>query len=160
MATGNTGYFYVRFGVGYDLSEGSTLARADVELLVSFNACGKIAGAINQQLVAMSTTVSYMAVTPFLPTIVAAKVRAAIAAASLTGDFQWRLAYRTAATNVQNPNAWSTTFDTYHTAGELNTGDLTPTISGKMWIQFGIQYNLSSSTPGQASISGAVAVVK
>ena len=38
---------WVRFGVAYDLSTGATAAKADVELQVSYNACGKIAGAVN-----------------------------------------------------------------------------------------------------------------
>ena len=104
---------------------------------------------------------SYVAVTPWIPTIAAAKMRAALSITSLTGDFQCRMAYRTAETSQQSPNGWSTTFDsTWRTAGEATTNDLTPTYSDVMWVQFGLQYNLSSGTPGQASVACAVAVQK
>lgn len=159
VATGTTGYMWVRFGVAYDLHTGTTAAKADVELQVSFNACGGVVGAINQQLVAATATDSFVAITAFLATISAAKIRAALSATSLTGDFRWRLAYRTAATNVQNADAW-TSLGSWQTAGEVNTTDLTPTLTGKMWVQFGIQFALSGATPGQASISGAIAALK
>jgi hypothetical protein len=160
IATGNSGYMYVRFGVAYGLSTGQTPARADVELQISYNACGKIAGAINQQLFASTTTDGYVAITPFVPSISAPKVRAAVSVTSLTGDFRWRMAYRTAATNTQNADAWTTTFGAWQTAGEVNTTDLTPNLAGKMWVQIGIQFALSGGTPGQASISASVAIVK
>lgn len=51
-------------------------------------------------------------------------------------------------------------WDTFRSAGEVNTGELAPTTAGKMWIQPGILYNLSGATAGQASFSVSVAVRK
>ena len=44
--------------------------------------------------------------------------------------------------------------------GELNTGELAPVTTGKMWVQFGILIYLSAgyTTPGQASVQASVAV--
>ena len=100
-----------------------------------------------------------VAITPFVPTIGAAKARGAFSATSLSGDFRWRPACRTAATNIQNADAW-TSLGSWATAGEVNTTDLTPTLTGKMWVQYGIQYALSGATPGQATLSGTLATVK
>jgi hypothetical protein len=38
------GRMYVRFGVGYNLSSGTTLSEADVRLAMAYNACGSIVG--------------------------------------------------------------------------------------------------------------------
>ena len=88
----------------------------------------------------------------WVPASLAKKIKAAVVVNSLSGNFQWCLTYRTATTSKDVPDAWTADWDTLRTATEVNTGELSPTLTGKMWVQIGIQYNLSGSTPGQAFV--------
>lgn len=160
VGTPGAAKMFMRIGVAYDLSTGSTPARADVGFQASFNACGRIVGTLNQQLVATSVTNSFIATGPFIPAISAVKLRYAGVGSSLTGDFQWRPTYRTAATSPDSPGAWATSFGSWVTSGDSNSGDLTPTLTGVMWVQPGVQFNLSNATPGQATVFALVAAKK
>lgn len=158
--------FYVRFGVKYTVSQGTAPARADVELQVAYDMCGQVVGAFDEQLVATSDTKVFVALTPWLPSLHAAKMKAAVVVNSLSGNFKWRLTYRTATASVQAAHAWEANWDPTNNvergATEINTGQLTPSTSGKMWVQFGIMIYLSSgyTGPGQASVQASVAVRK
>ncbi len=152
--------YYVRFGVKYDVHTGTNGAAADVELQMAYDICGQISGVWSGQLVATTATNLFQAVGPWMPALSAAKMKGIASVTSLTGDLQWRLAYRTATTSKEVADAWVTNWDTFRTSGEVNTGELTPTTTGKMWVQPGILYNLSGATAGQASFSVSVAVRK
>lgn len=145
-----------RYGIKYDLTAGSA-ATADVELQVAENSCGQVLATWSGVLVASSTTRAYQEIGMWVPAILAQKIKAAIVVNSLSGNFQWRLTYRTATTSKESPSAWTSDWDTTNnpdrTAGEVNTGELSPSLSGKMWVQIGIQYNLSGATAGQAFFS-------
>lgn len=157
---------YVRFGVKYDLSTGTTAASADVELQVSYDSCGQIVGAVTEQLAATSATKIFLAVTPWVPALHAFQMKAAMVVSSLSGNFKWRMTYRTAETSKEVPGAWVDDWDPTNNpergGGEVNTGEIAPTTTGKMWIQFGIEYYLAAgfSFPGQASVTATVAVRK
>lgn len=156
------GAMWVRFGVAYNLTSGSALGAADVTLIVSDDRCGQAAGSATNTLHTTSTaTNTYVAVTGWIPAIVATKVKAALVATALQGPIQWRLAMRTATTTPEQPNAWSTTFDTWRTtAAEVCTGELATSISGAMYVQFGIQYILSGGSFGNVIVAATVAVRK
>lgn len=170
ITSATAGKFYIRFGIAYNLSSGSTNSQADVSLQVSYDACGAIVGSTTLQLLAPDTSNYYMAVTGWIRAIDAAKVRAAILASGVVGNFQCRLTYRTAqidpATVSDNWGTVNIESSPHAGNGEFNTGELTlPTgpgqtgrIDDKMWIQFGIQYSCSSGTAGQATVSVATAV--
>ena len=154
--------YFVRFGIAYSLTTGSTVAQADVSVDLSDDGCGSAIGALNVALQANGVGNSFVAATGWVPLLQAQKAKLAVVCNSLTGNFQWRVAYRLATTSTQDPGAWTTTFDSWRTAGEVCVADLTPaTTDNEMYIQLGIQYNLSSgSTLGQASISAVVAARK
>jgi hypothetical protein len=162
VASSTAGAMWVRFGVAYNLSSGSSLGSADVTLIVSDDRCGQVAGNATNTLHTTSTrTNTYVAVTGWIPAIMANKVKAALVATALQGPIQWRLAMRTATTAPELPNAWSTTFDTWRTtAAEICTGELSTSITGDMWVQFGIQYILSSGSFGNVIVAATVAVRK
>ena len=129
-----------------------------MNLDVSDDACGSVLGTATLALSTLTTTDAFAPVTGFVPALHAAKVKAALVVASLSGNFQCRLCYRVATTSREEPGSWSTTFDQWRSAsGEYNTGDLTPASANEMWIQFGVQYSLSSgSALGQATVTTTV----
>jgi len=164
-----TGKMYVRFGIAYNCSSGTTNSQADVTLQLSFDACGSIVGSVTLQALAPDTSSYFVAVTGWIPAIDAAKVRAAILASGAINNFECRLTYRTAQiTPEMITDNWATATleGSYHSgSGEWNTGEITlPTgavsgrIDDKMWIQFGLQFKVSSGTAGQATVSVVTAV--
>ena len=157
------GALFVRFGVAHKLSLGTaSLGQTDVELQVSYESCGGIIDGTTLALMADTTEDRFAPVGRWIPAMTVDRVMAAIVATSESGDFQCRLAYRTATTSQNEPGAWSTAFDAWHVgSGEWNTTLLTPTLANDMWIQFGIQYALTTGTSlGQATVSVATAVRK
>ena len=164
-STSSTKYL-VRFGVKYDVSSGANPASAEVELQVAYDMCGQAVGTFDEQLMVTSDTKVYYALTPWLPSLHAAKMKAAMLVNGLGGNFKWRMTYRTAEVYPANADAWQADWDPTNNpergSGELNTGELAPATAGKMWVQFGIMVYLSSgyTTPGQASVQASVAVRK
>ncbi len=164
------GKFYVRFGIGFNISSGSTNSQADVTLQLSYDACGLVAGGVTLQALAPDTSNYFAPVTGWLQAIDAVKVLAAILVSGALNNFQCRLTYRTATTDtgVVTDNWAVVNLEAgWHAGnGEFNTGTLTlPTgvgqtgrIDDKMWIQFGLQFSVSSGTAGQATVSVATAV--
>ncbi len=150
--------FFYRLGVAYSLSSG-TGGRADVDASFVDDKCGGPIGNYAGELTTLSDTTDVIAITAWMPARLAAKIKAALNCVDLTGNFRYRLVYRTAATSTEAPDAWDTAFDTWRSAaGEANTGELTPTITNKMWIQFGIAYgNSSGSALGRASVYAMLA---
>ena len=147
----------VRYGVAYSVSSGG-LGQADVELAVVDDGCGDSLGTTSATLVTMSGTNAYFVITGWVPALTAAVVKAAIIITGLTGNFQCRLAWRAANTSTEAPGAWSDSFDAWHTSNtELCTGELQPGASTDMWVQFAIQYALSSgSSLGSATVSTTI----
>lgn len=164
------GKFYVRFGLAYNISSGSTNSQADATLQLSYDACGMVAGGVTLQALAPDTSNYFAPVTGWIQAIDAAKVLAAILVSGVVNNFQCRLTYRTATvdTGVIADNWAVVNLEAgWHTGnGEFNTTLLTlPTgvgqsgrIDDKMWIQFGLQFSVSSGTAGQATVSVATAV--
>lgn len=158
--------FLVRFGVKYDVSSGTNGASAEVELQVAYDMCGQAVGTYDEQLMVTSDTKVFYALTGWIPSLHAAKMKAAVVVNGLGGNFKWRMTYRTADVYPSQPNAWQADWDSTGNpergATEINTGELAPTTTGKMWVQFGIMVYLSTgyTTPGQATVQASVAVRK
>lgn len=149
------GKMLVRYGVAYALSSGTTPGQADVDLTVVDDGCGDTLGSVVANLTTMTTADGYFVLTGWHPALQSAVVKAAVVQSGLSGNFQARLAYRTATTSVEVPNAWSTAWDGWRgTNGEWCTGELLPSASSDMWVQFAVQYGLSSGTTlGQGVVS-------
>jgi hypothetical protein len=78
---------------------------------------------------------------------------AAIICMSLSGNLQYRLTYRTAATSIEDASTWSTGFDTCRTTAEFNSTAMPLSLGTNMWVQFGIQHaNSAVPSLGQATI--------
>ena len=151
--------FYVRFGVAYRYNPtGGSQSSADVSLDINYEQCGEIAGGLNAQLFTSTSDMQVVALTGLLSPLMVEKIKAALMVTSKTGNFQWKLTYRTFSTNREVPGAWSDSFEqSYRTAtGDVNTGELTVSgLGSAMWIQIGLAYT-SSSGNGQASVSLAL----
>jgi len=157
------GALFVRFGIAHRLSAGTaSLGQTDCGLQVGYESCGGVIGGTTLALKTSTTEDCYSPVSGFLPAMTVDRIMASIVTTSSSGNFQCRLAYRTATASQSVPGAWSTTFDAWHAGdGEWNTGLLTPTLANDMWVQIGLQYALSSGTsPGQGTVSVLSAVRK
>lgn len=134
-------------------------SQADVALQLSYNACGSIVGSGTYQLLAPDTSSYFQPVTGWMPVLGAAKHRAAfISSGTSSAAFKFKVAYQTATTNPNVPNAWATVDSDHSGDGEACTSDLTPAggTASVMWIRFGIQYFMSSGTNGQGNVSVAI----
>jgi len=158
--------FFVRFGVACKLDGASpTYGQADVALEVSYNACGKVAGGRTLQLQTNSTTELFHPVTGWVPGIAVEKVKAAIIITSDSmGEFECKLAYRSAEAVKEEPGEWSAIGASWYSPSsgrnyEANTGEISSLYLGsKMWVQFGIAHKLNTgSTLAYATVSTAVA---
>ncbi|MFZ5481996.1 MAG: hypothetical protein ACOZNI_34870 [Myxococcota bacterium] len=163
LATDGASKFYVRFGVAYRFNPtGGSQCEADVGLDVLFSQCGQVVGAATHDLFASTTDDRFAIVGGLVPVMNVDKVKAAVIVSSKTGNFQWKITYRTFSSNKETPSAWQNAFEgSWRTAaGDVNTGELTITGLGQVaWIQFAIQYS-SSSGAGQANVAAAVGVRK
>ena len=155
--TGDT--FYVRFGVAYSVQPNqSGLAQADVTFSVSFTQCGKLVGGKTLSLASTTSTPAYAVVTPMVSALMVQKVKALVVASSLNGNFGWKLCYRTATTNKDNPSGWtSLEAGDPHGTGPFCLGEFTVSLDGEMWVQFGVMYQ-SSSGAGDAQVMVSYAV--
>lgn len=159
VATDTVDAAFIRFGVQYNFEAGYSACRADVELEVSYSQCGNMIASVSTQLNTATTTSQYLPLTNFMPGIIASKVKLACIVVDRSGDFQWRPVYRLAEYTKEEPGSWTDLSTGWYDADEeFNTGELVPTIVDKMYIQFGIEYCLSSTTPGQVSIAVAVGI--
>jgi hypothetical protein len=100
--------------------------------------------------------------TGWIPALEADKVEAAVVTDASSTDWEGRLAYRTAEVVTESTSAWSVLEAGYTTgSGERNTGELTLSISSKMWVQFGLAYRMKSAGSfTQATVTAAVMVRK
>lgn len=152
--------FYVRFGVAYRSGTNGTQASADLSLRVTFNSCGQVLGAGAQRLTAVSTTEGFWPVTGWMPSVAAAKVKAAFSGSAFVGTgFRYQLAQQKAATSVESPGAWAAIEAGWRTNdGAGNTGELTLSYSSQAWTRFGVAYSVSSGSYGQGDVAVAIAV--
>jgi hypothetical protein len=162
------GKFFIRFGVCYQ-GTGAGAGRGTVALQTSFDACGKIVGSHSFQAYAENANDYYQPVTGWIPTIHVDKVKAAIIVSGVQVSgvtFDYNLAFQTAATSPEGPDAWSSTFLSGNTlqsgAAEWASGELSwasaPT--NKMWVRYGVHYKSSGASRAGAFVSAAVAVRK
>jgi hypothetical protein len=128
---------------------------------VADDGCGGVACTGSFSLQTQTTSDSFVPLSGWLSALDAEKVKLAVVCASLSGNFQWRICYRTAPTSTQEPGAWSTSFDAFRGAGEVCTGELSPSVAADMYVQLGIQHSLSSgSALGQATIHAVASARK
>lgn len=149
------GQTFFRVGVAHYVNTAPNTGKADVALSFAYRQLGRLLAPWSGHLVAVSTTNQFVPITGWMPAMSVVKFAATYVVASLTGNFQVKLTYRTATTSPESPDAWDTTgLGSLVSANtEDNSGELTPTTTGKMWIQLGLMYSLSSgSTPGQADV--------
>jgi len=142
------------------LSSGESLGEVDAALQVSYNSCGRIVGGKTQTLSTNSSTDRIISVTGWVPAIGVAKVKAAIIVACGSAYFRGKLCYRYAATVTEDPAAWQD-IDSWHSDGEHNTGeiDISTALADRMWVQFGLRYELSSGSDWTTgTLSAAVSV--
>jgi hypothetical protein len=160
LSSDTAGAMFIRFGVAYNFAAGQSQAAAEVGLMVAYARCGELQGAGTWQLDAASTSDQFVVISGWLPRIQVDRVKLAAICTGLTGNLQWRLAYRTAATEQATPGAWNLVTDANapYGAGERNTGELTVSLGANLWVQFAIAYKLSAAGAGQASLTGALGV--
>lgn len=151
---------YVRWGLAFRHASGQAQASGELSLNVAYTRCGEVVETGSWQLDTSSTSLRYLPLGDWIPSLLVDKVKLAAICSSLTGPLRWRLAMRTAATDQAEPGAWSLVTDSNapYTAGEVNTGDLSVTLGSTMWVQFAIAYDLSSAGSGQATITAALGV--
>lgn len=153
VAPGNS---FVRFGVAHDLSAAPNQGVAEATLQVGIRQCGGHKGAWSGHLETLTTSSKFVPITGWFHTLSVVKIQIATILASLGGNAQVTLTYRTATASPELPGNWDATGlgSTLTANGEANSGELTPTTTGKMWIQFGLKYELSSgSSLGQVDVS-------
>jgi len=151
--------YFVRLGVAYHLSSAGNPGQADVSLELAYNACGKIIGGDVAQLFVPGTTSQYRPFTGWIPASHAAKVKAALVVLNSSANFRCQLAMRTATTSREATGSWSSNLEAlWHSGdGEFNTGEISLSNGSVFWVQFGLEYQLSSGSNGQASVSMSVA---
>lgn len=151
-APGNT---YVRFGLGVRVTAAGT-GTADVGMQVSLQQLGMLLSPWVGHLVATSTTTLYIPIGPWMPALGITAFEATTVVSDITGNAAADLVYRTAEKSIESPDAWSAgILSAALTAnGEANSGERTVSLTGKMWVQPGLLYKLTSgSTAGQMDIS-------
>ena len=150
------GTTFIRFGIAHDISSSPNQGVADATLQVVLRQCGEHLKAWTGHLQTLTTSNQYVPITGWMPALGVVKVQGTIVVSSLVGNFRVILTYRTATASPESPGLWdSTGIGSAITAdGESNTGELAVTTTGKMWIQLGLRYELTSgSALGQADVS-------
>lgn len=153
------GNYWIRVGIGYSATS-ATVGQSDVSFQASFTRCGRALATQSVTLSTYTTTNGYHTLTGWLPALDVEVIKAALICTGLIGNLRFRLAYRTALTSPESPNAWSTTLGTEVSAnGETPQADaVLANVSGVMWVQIGVQYYLTTGTAlGQATVSVALA---
>lgn len=158
ITTQTAGTFFVRFGVAFSLQAGgSGLGQADVALAVSYTQCGQVVGARTLSPDSSTTTDAVIPITGWLMALLVQKVKVLTLVRSLLGGFEWKLAYRMATTSKEEPSGWTAIDQSYKTAGEFNSGEVTLTLDVVMYVQYGLLYH-SSSGGGSAQVETVAAI--
>jgi hypothetical protein len=152
VSTDTSAGFFVRFGVGYSLTTGSSPVGGDVTFQVAFDACGDVVGQATFEVQNANTGDVNVPVSGWIPGIQVDKVNIAIIATGLSGVPQWRWIYQTAPTVTAVADAWAAggagTYST--TAGDWNSTDTTLAIGAtKFWFRLGLGF--ASQTGGTLS---------
>lgn len=150
-APGNT---FVRFGVAHHVNTAPNTGRADVAFQLSFRQKGRLLTPWSAHLVATSATKQFIPISGWMTGLDAVKVEGTIVVTDLTGSLELKLTYRTATASPESPDAWDTTGlgSPINSNSENNTGELTPTTTSKMWVQFGLYYDVTAGSLGQADV--------
>ena len=158
ISADTAGKMFIRFGVAYALSSGSTLGSGDVSLQITTVSCGNVQGAVTQTYFAYGTGSTVLPVTGFIPALGVAKWKIGVIVSGLTGNCQWRFVWRPATTSTEVPGAWTTTESYRNTNNvELNTGEISTSLTSEMYVQGGIEVSLSSgTTPAQVTLTTLV----
>ncbi len=151
---------FVRWGLAYRYANGQSQSSGDLGLDVAYVRCGELVGAGSWQLDSSTTAMRYIVVTDWLVRLLVDEVKLISLLTNLTGPLQYRLVYRTVATDKANPSAWANVTDANapYGAGDVNTGDLAISLGANMLVQLGIGYQLSTGGQGQGTISAAVGI--
>ena len=158
VATTTAGKMWVRFGLSFKLTTGSTApGAADATLALAYAACGSLVGAWSGQLTTTVTSDSFIALTPPVPALLADKIKAALIVQSVSGNFRCRIVVRYFVLTPEAAGAWTNTSNTDVTgADERNTGELTLTNGTNMYVQVGLAYSSSTAAFAQADVSVSV----
>ncbi len=136
-----------RLGIAYT-SVNASVQQADVSLQASYKSVATPLGMARATLAITDSSNKYEVLTPWIPAIYMAKVKAAFVLNSINpsnGNFKYRLAYQTAGTTVTQPSAWTDIESGWTQPGngvtysERNTGEVTVTTS-EMWFRLGVAY--------------------
>jgi hypothetical protein len=149
--------FFIRFGVMYKITS-SDVGSADVSLQVSYRAKGQIRGTMSEELVALNDSLSQrVVITEWIPAIEVSEFNVAYVS-DADSDYQYKFAYQTAATTIEEPDSWTGVGSWISGDAEDNIGDQTPTTTDKMWIRIGVFYNCTATNSDkQGSLSAVVA---
>lgn len=152
LAAVTPGNAFIRFGVQHKVSTGSQ-GQADVTVQVATLQCGMFLPAWTGSLAAASSQKMYVPISGWMATVGVDAIEAVYVASSVTGDIVAKLTLRTAATSVEDPDAWDTAGLATLT-GEDNTGEISLSAysTGKMWVQVGIMF-YTTNTAGNMDLS-------
>lgn len=159
--SGDTGpAAFVRWGIAYRYASGQSQASGDVGLEIGYVRCGELVGAGTWQLDSSTTSMRYIPVSDWLVRVLVDEVKLISLLTNLTGPLQYRLVYRTVATDKANPSAWQNVTDSNapYGVGDVNTGDLPVSLGQNMLVQFGIGYQLGAAGQGQGTLAAAVGI--
>ncbi|MFA6958390.1 MAG: hypothetical protein WC538_21190 [Thermoanaerobaculia bacterium] len=158
-----TNKMWARFGVLYRKSTTGTYAQADLGGQVSFVSRGMLVGQMPTTMLYANTWVNGNPggwATRWSTDWVSAewcdKVRAAIELGhDVTGTPEVRFVYQTATYRTSNPDSnWAAVGASTWTAGGTGyTGDVSLSLSGKMWVRFGVQIR-STDAPASGTLDG------
>lgn len=156
ISTATAGAFFVRFGIAYKTNSQSVWQAADVSFQAAYGVKGNVVGKTSGEVFAPDTTYRYMPISDWVPALSAAAFKVAyVVNCGDSSNFYTKLAYQTAAGNIETPDAWTG-------AGTEDNGDrqdcesVTPTTTNKMWIRFAVAYKASGATNLSGYIAAAV----
>ena len=157
VAAAIPGYCWIRFGVAAKVSTGPNQGRADVAFQQSYLQLGKLLPPWTGSLVATDATKLYQATSGWMPAINLSKFVATITIGDIAGGLIIDFAFRTAATDPSNPDSWTTGLLalTLTANGETTSLERTLSITGKMWVQFGLCYYTAGGV-GRADVTSLV----
>ncbi len=90
---------FVRWGLAYRYASGQSQSSGDLGLDVAYLRCGELVGAGSWQLDSSTTAMRYIPITDWLVRLLVDEVKLISLLTNLTGPLQYRLVYRTVATD-------------------------------------------------------------
>lgn len=159
-----TGKAWFRIAIAYRTRSTSLSGMSRVRASLSWIQCGSIAGAHEFTATTTSSTSTMPGaanepVTEWMPAWYADRVQFAIIPTDVQGNITLMPTYQTAETSPEVADDWQFLPAATASPSERNTGELSPTLTGKMWVRFGLGYYLTSGASlGQAVVNVATAV--